>query len=86
MTPGGAGPPDQAYRREAAKLSRAELPILIDTIERAATVRRPRLRWPVGPNAFSAAYLRPLTPDWLYELVIRIVFRRRRSGGSVAPH
>ena len=75
-----------AYRREAAKLRRAELPALIDAIERAATVRRPRLRWPVGPNAFSASYLRRLTPDWLYELVVRVVFRQRRGGGSAAHH
>jgi NAD(P)-dependent dehydrogenase (short-subunit alcohol dehydrogenase family) len=75
-----------AYRREAAKLRRAELPALIDTIERAATVRRPRLRWPVGPNAFSASCLRRLTPDWLYELVMRVVFRQRRRVGSAAPH
>jgi NAD(P)-dependent dehydrogenase (short-subunit alcohol dehydrogenase family) len=67
----------QAYRRESHKMRRAELPVLIDTIERAATVSRPRFRWPVGPNAFSASCLRRLTPDWLYELVIRVVFRAR---------
>jgi len=78
---GGAASPYggllQAYRREAHRVRRAELPALVDTIERAATVRRPRFRWPVGPNAFSAAYLRRLTPDWLYELVVRVVFRAR---------
>lgn len=66
-----------AYRREAHNVRRAELPVLVDTIERAATVRRPRFRWPVGPSSFSAAYLRRLTPDWLYELVVRVVFRAR---------
>lgn len=76
----------EAYRQQARALSRAELPAVIDTIERAATVRRPRLRWPVGPNAFSAAYLRRLTPDWLYELVVRFVFRTRgRRDSLVSP-
>lgn len=74
----------EAYRQQAGALARAELPVLIDTIERASTVSRPRLRWPVGPNAFSAAYLRRLTPDWLYELVVRFVFRTRRARGSWA--
>jgi NAD(P)-dependent dehydrogenase (short-subunit alcohol dehydrogenase family) len=68
-----------AYQRQAASLRRAELPRLIDVIERAATVRRPRLRWPVGPSAFSAAYLRRIVPDFFYELAIRIVFRVRRQ-------
>jgi NAD(P)-dependent dehydrogenase (short-subunit alcohol dehydrogenase family) len=67
----------QAYRREAHKVRRAELPVLVDTIERAATVQRPRFRWPVGPSSFSASCLRRLTPDWLYELVVRFVFRAR---------
>ena len=66
-----------AYRRQAAQLRRAELPLLVDVIERAATVRHPRLRWPVGPSAFSGAYLRRIVPDRLYELVIRLVFRDR---------
>ncbi len=66
-----------AYKREFKKLRRAELPPLIDLIERAATVRRPRLRWPVGPNAFSGAYLRRICPDRIYELVMRLVFRSR---------
>jgi NAD(P)-dependent dehydrogenase (short-subunit alcohol dehydrogenase family) len=64
-----------AYQRQAAKLRRAELPRLIDVIERAAIVPRPRLRWPVGPSTFSAAYLRRIVPDFFYELAMRIVFR-----------
>jgi len=66
------------YRRQSAGLRRAALPLLIDTIERAATVARPRLRWPVGPTSFQAAYLRRLSPDWLYEWVVRLAFRIRR--------
>lgn len=79
-----AGKPDSpyarllaAYRREAGKLPRAELPLLIDVIERAATARRPRLRWPVGPRTFSVYYLRRVVPDFIYEFLIRLVFWRR---------
>jgi len=80
----GAGRPDSpyagllaAYQREANRVRRADLPALIDIIEKAATTPRPRLRWPVGPSAFSAAYLRRIVPDRIYELVMRVVFRDR---------
>lgn len=80
----GAGAPGspyfgllEAYQGQSRQLRRAELPTLVNVIERAATVRRPRLRWPVGPSAFSAAYLRRIVPDFLYELVVRMVFRDR---------
>jgi NAD(P)-dependent dehydrogenase (short-subunit alcohol dehydrogenase family) len=66
-----------AYRKQAAGLHRASLPMLIDTIERAATVARPRLRWPVGPTAFQVVYLRRLVPDWIFERVVRFAFRIR---------
>jgi NAD(P)-dependent dehydrogenase (short-subunit alcohol dehydrogenase family) len=66
-----------AYRHQATRLRRASLPALIDTIERASTVARPRLRWPVGPTAFQVVYLRRMVPDWLYELVVRFAFRIR---------
>jgi len=79
-----SGAPDSAYRallaeyhREQKKMPRAPLPLLIDTIERAMTVARPRLRWPVGPRSFQAAYLRRLAPDWLYERLVRFTFRLR---------
>ncbi|MES1166209.1 MAG: SDR family oxidoreductase [Verrucomicrobiota bacterium] len=76
---GGAGSPYAgvvaAYQREARKLRRAELPHLVDVIERASTISRPRLRWPVGPNTFMGAYLRRFVPDRVYEWVMRFVFR-----------
>lgn len=73
------GPLMAQYGRQSAGLRRASLPLLVDTIERAATVARPRLRWPVGPTSFQAAYLRRLSPDWLYEWVVRLAFRIRRG-------
>jgi NAD(P)-dependent dehydrogenase (short-subunit alcohol dehydrogenase family) len=66
-----------AYEKQSAGLRRAAVAGLVDTLERAATARHPRLRWPVGPSAFSAAYLRRLIPDRLYELLIRLAFRGR---------
>ena len=73
------GPLMAQYQRKSTGMRRASLPLLINTIERAATVARPRLRWPVGPSAFQAAYLRRLSPDWLYEWVVRLAFRIRRA-------
>jgi NAD(P)-dependent dehydrogenase (short-subunit alcohol dehydrogenase family) len=68
-----------SYRRESARLGRAaDLTPLIDVVEKAATAANPRLRWPVGPTAFSAGRLRPFVPDRLYEWIMRIAFRTRR--------
>jgi len=67
-----------AYKRQASAMRRAKLPGLVDTIERAATARRPRLRWPVGPTSL-AARLRALLPDTLYEWAMRLGFPLRRS-------
>jgi NAD(P)-dependent dehydrogenase (short-subunit alcohol dehydrogenase family) len=75
-----------AYRRQSARMGRAKLPGLIDTIERAATARNPRLRWPVGPTSVTAGRLRALCPDIVYEWVMRIGFPIRRSMAlPVAP-
>jgi len=73
------GPLMANYRRQSAGLRRASLSSLVDTIERAATTARPRLRWPVGPTSFQAAYLRRLSPDWLFEWMVRLAFRIRRG-------
>ncbi len=72
-----------AYRRQLQGLRRAEdLTPVVDAIERAATARHPRLRWPVGPTSFSGARLRPLVPDRLYEWLVRLVFRTRKRPGD----
>jgi len=80
---GAAGSPYAAilaaYRRQATALRRAPLPGLVDVIERAATARRPRLRWPVGPTSFTAGRLRAFCPDFLYEWIMRLGFPLRRS-------
>jgi NAD(P)-dependent dehydrogenase (short-subunit alcohol dehydrogenase family) len=67
----------EAYRRQSASLPRAkDLAPVVDAIERAATARNPRLRWPVGPTSLSAR-LRPFVPDRLYEWIMRLAFRPR---------
>jgi NAD(P)-dependent dehydrogenase (short-subunit alcohol dehydrogenase family) len=71
-----------AYKRQSAKMRRAELGGLIDTIERAATARHPRLRWPVGPTSFTAGRLRAFCPDFIYEWLMRLGFPIRRHGAS----
>jgi NAD(P)-dependent dehydrogenase (short-subunit alcohol dehydrogenase family) len=70
-----------AYRRQSGRLRRAPLPGLVDLIERAATARRPRLRWLAGPTSFSAGRLRALCPDLVYEWVMRLAFPIRRVRG-----
>jgi NAD(P)-dependent dehydrogenase (short-subunit alcohol dehydrogenase family) len=71
----------RAYDREFHRLPRGEVDAVADTIFRAATHPSPKLRWPVGPRSFLGAKLRPLSPDRLYELLVRFTFGlwRRKS-------
>jgi NAD(P)-dependent dehydrogenase (short-subunit alcohol dehydrogenase family) len=68
-----------AYERQATGLRRAPLAGLVDVVERAATARRPRLRWLVGPTSLTAGRLRAFCPDFLYEWILRLGFPLRRS-------
>jgi NAD(P)-dependent dehydrogenase (short-subunit alcohol dehydrogenase family) len=86
LTAAAAGRPDSpyaalfaAYRRQSQGMGRARLPGLVDVIERAATARHPRLRWPVGPTSFTAGRLRAFCPDIIYEWLMRLGFPIRRS-------
>jgi hypothetical protein len=73
-----------AYQRQLGRIKRArDLGPLIDVIERAATVRNPRLRWPVGPTSFTGGRLRALVPDRLYEWIMRLGFPIRRLPPAV---
>src|SRR5262249_53278001 len=54
------------YRKQLASLRRAELDGVVRVIYRAATARRPKLRWPVGPTSLTGTVGRWLAPDWLY--------------------
>jgi NAD(P)-dependent dehydrogenase (short-subunit alcohol dehydrogenase family) len=65
------------YKAEQQRLHRAPVAIVAEAVYRAATHRRPPLRWLVGPQSFQAG-LRRFVPDALYELLIRFTFRLRR--------
>jgi NAD(P)-dependent dehydrogenase (short-subunit alcohol dehydrogenase family) len=71
---------DAAYVRQARGMRRADVKRVVDVIERAATARNPKLRWPVGPTSFTVGRLRAFVPDRLYELVMRLGFPIRRAG------
>jgi NAD(P)-dependent dehydrogenase (short-subunit alcohol dehydrogenase family) len=67
-----------AYKKQAHAVRRARLEGVVDVIERAATARNPKLRWPVGPTSFLAGRLRAFVPDRLYEWLMRVGFPIRR--------
>jgi NAD(P)-dependent dehydrogenase (short-subunit alcohol dehydrogenase family) len=79
---GRAGSPYQPlveeYVRRSQAMKRREPTAVVDVIVRAATTRRPKLRWPVGPTSLSGTLLRRLTPDALYEFILGLAFRWRR--------
>ncbi len=66
------------YHQQLNALPRGDVAQVVDTIFRAATHPRPRLRWAVGPRSLGAR-LRGLLPDAIYEMAIRFVFRWRRG-------
>jgi NAD(P)-dependent dehydrogenase (short-subunit alcohol dehydrogenase family) len=88
---GGADSPyagmTAVYDREAAKLRRGQARDVAAIVHRAATARRPALRWRVGPTSFTGGVLRKLVPDRIYEWAIRFVFHRgwRPRGPRGAP-
>ena len=74
-----------AYDRESSKLRRGQVQDVARVILRAATARRPRLRWRVGPSSFSGGVLRKLVPDRIYEWAIGWVFHRGWRPPRPAP-
>jgi NAD(P)-dependent dehydrogenase (short-subunit alcohol dehydrogenase family) len=68
----------EEYLRRSQAMKRRDPAAVVDTIWRAATHPRPKLRWPVGPTSFSGTLLRRLTPDAIYELILSVAFRWRR--------
>jgi NAD(P)-dependent dehydrogenase (short-subunit alcohol dehydrogenase family) len=68
----------RAYEYESGKLRRGDVELVAETIHRVATRRRPRLRWPIGPSAFTGGVLRRFVPDGLYERIVEWVFHRKR--------
>jgi NAD(P)-dependent dehydrogenase (short-subunit alcohol dehydrogenase family) len=68
----------RAYEAESDKIKRGDPQVVAEMIHRLAGRRRPRLRWPVGPTAFTGGVLRRFVPDGIYERVIGWVFHRKR--------
>jgi NAD(P)-dependent dehydrogenase (short-subunit alcohol dehydrogenase family) len=84
--PAAFGRPDSPYQplvdeylRRSAAMKRRDPGAVVEIIWRAATARRPRLRWSVGPTSWSGTLVRRLTPDAIYELVLGLAFRWRRA-------
>ncbi len=67
------------YTRQSARLSRGDPGRVVQAVEQAVDARNPRLRWPVGPSSLVGTLGRHLTPDRLYELIVRIAFKLRRK-------
>ena len=60
-----------------AKAPKGPIGRVTSVIYKAATVRRPRRRYAVGPLSLLATYGYPVTPQWLYNLLVQWVFRLR---------
>ena len=58
-----------------AKAPKGNIASVVNAIYKAATVPRPRLRYAVGPLSLLATYGYPVTPQWLYNFLVRWVFR-----------
>jgi NAD(P)-dependent dehydrogenase (short-subunit alcohol dehydrogenase family) len=69
----------RTYEKLSAGLPRGAPDAVVEAIFRAATQRRPRLRWAMGPNSLSGTLGRRLCPDFIYELAIRIAFKLKRK-------
>lgn len=69
----------RTYDKLSAGIPRGAPDAVVDAIFRAATQRRPRLRWAMGPNSLSGTLGRRLCPDFIYELVVRIAFKLKRK-------
>jgi NAD(P)-dependent dehydrogenase (short-subunit alcohol dehydrogenase family) len=85
----GGGSPYRAlvatYDRKSQGMRRGEVEGVVRVIFRAATARRPRLRWAVGPTSFAGTVLRRFTPDGIYELAVRLAFRWTVRGAAADP-
>lgn len=74
-----------AYERALAGLRRGDADDVAALIVRAATARRPRLRYRIGPTSFSGGILRRLVPDRVYEWAVNFTFHRSWRPQLPAP-
>jgi len=66
------------FMRRNSQVPRGDAATFVACLERAIASPAPRLCWPVGPMSFLATKVRPLAPDWLYELVTTFVLGLRK--------
>ncbi len=66
------------FVRVNAQAPRGKPGRVVGAIYKAATARRPRARYLVGPLSFLARWAYPLTPHWLYHFLVRKLFRLDR--------
>lgn len=65
------------FEKLNAKAPKGQIASVIKAIYKAATSSRPRLRYAVGPLSLLTTYGYPVTPQWLYNFLIRWMFRLR---------
>ena len=69
----------ERFVRLNAQAPRGNVAVVIRSIFDAATARRPKARYFVGPLSFLSRWVYPLTPQWLYIFIIGKVFGLRRQ-------
>lgn len=75
----------ERFERLNAQAPQGDVNVVVRAIFFAATCRRPRLRYFVGPLSFVSRYLHPITPQWLYGWVVRRVFGLRSGPPAGSP-
>jgi NAD(P)-dependent dehydrogenase (short-subunit alcohol dehydrogenase family) len=66
------------YHATSGAMRRGDPEDVVTTIWKAATARRPKLRWPVGFFAKLGCFFRPRLPDFLWEWYVRRTFGKDR--------
>ena len=70
----------QQFQKLNQRAPRGDLRKVVAAIERAATTRRPKLRYMVGPLSWTTRFAHPLAPQWLYGWLVKQVFGLGRLG------
>ncbi len=81
-----AGPRGRVIEQVRASVSAGDDPsVVAQTVLKAATARKPRLRYPAGKRAGLLARLRRYLPAGLFDSAFRRQFRLDLAGGANAP-
>ena len=80
------GPRDRAIEQVRASVSTGDDPsVVAQTVLKAATAKKPRLRYPAGKRAGLLGRLRRYLPAGLFDSAFRRQFRLDLAGGTNAP-